>query len=60
MDTDTFIIHSKTEDVSEDIGDGVEKRYDTSNYAIERPLTSGKNTKVIGLVKNELRAKIVI
>ena len=59
MDTESFIIHSKTEDVYEDIANDVEKRYDTSNYAIERPLTTGKNRKVIGLVKNELRAKIM-
>ena len=42
MDTESFIIHSKTEDVYEDIANDVEKRYDTSNYAIERPLTTGK------------------
>ena len=59
MDTESFIIHSKTEDVYEDIANDVEKRYDTSNYAIERPLTTGKNRKVIGLVKNELRGKIM-
>ena len=33
MDTDTFIIHIKTEDVYyEDIENNVEKRFDTSNY----------------------------
>ena len=29
MDTDSFIIHIKTEDVYEDISDHVEKRFDT-------------------------------
>ena len=29
MDTDSFIIHIKTEDVYEDIADDVEKRFDT-------------------------------
>ena len=29
MDTDSFIIHIKTEDVYEDIADHVEKRFDT-------------------------------
>ena len=32
MDTDSFIIHIKAEDVYEDIRDDVEKIFDTSNY----------------------------
>ena len=32
MDTDSSIIHIKTEDVYENIADDVEKRFDTSNY----------------------------
>ena len=31
MDTDSFIIHIKTEDFYEDIADDFEKRFDTSN-----------------------------
>ena len=38
MDTDSFIIYTKTEDVYEDIADDVEKRYKTSNYEGNRPL----------------------
>ena len=38
MDRDSFIIDNKTEDVNKNIPDDVEKRSDTSNYAIERPL----------------------
>ena len=38
MDRDSFIIDNKTEDVNKNIADYVEKRSDTSNYAIERPL----------------------
>ena len=34
MDTDSFIMHIKTEDFYKDIADGVEKKYDTSNYII--------------------------
>ena len=51
MDTDRFVILTKTEDVYEDIADDVEKRFDTSNYGINRPLSTGK--KVIGLMKDE-------
>ena len=53
MDTDSFVIHIKTEDFYEDISDDVEKWFDTSNYSKDdnRPLPIGKNKKVIGLSK---------
>ena len=47
MDTDSFIISIKTEDFYEDIANDVEKRFDTSNYEVSRPLPKGKNKKVI-------------
>ena len=59
MDTDSFIIHIKTNDVYEDIGNDVIKRFDTSNYEVERPLPKGKNKKVIGLMKGELGGNIM-
>ena len=43
MDTDSFIMHVKTEDFYEDIANDAEKNYDTSNYTYERPLPIGKN-----------------
>ena len=43
MDTDSFIIHIKTENFYEDIADDVEKRFDTSNYYCNRPLPKEKN-----------------
>ena len=36
MDTDSFTIHIKTEDVYEDIEDDVEKRFHTLNYEVDR------------------------
>ena len=33
VDTDSFIIHIRTEDFYEDIADDVEKWFDTSNYS---------------------------
>ena len=60
MDTDSFIIYIKTEDVYENMADDVEKRFDTSNYKVNRPLPTGKNKKVIGLMKDELGGKIMI
>ena len=59
MDTDSFIMHIKTEDFYTDIANDVEKRFDTSNYEVNRPLPTGKNKKVIGLMKDELGGKIM-
>ena len=38
MDTNSFIIHIKTEEFYENIADNVEKRFDTSTYEVSRPL----------------------
>ena len=51
MNTDSFIIHIKTEDVYKDTADYSGKRFDESNYEVNRPLPKGKNKKVIGLMK---------
>ena len=59
MYTDSFIMHIKTEDFYKDIVDDVEKRFDTSNYEVNRPLTAGTNNKVIGLMKDELGGNIM-
>ena len=64
MDTDSFVMHIKTNDFYKD----VENRFDTSNYEVNtsetsalarRPLPTGKNKKVIGLMKDELGGKII-
>ena len=34
MDTNSFIMHIKTEDLYKDIADDVERMYDTSNYTV--------------------------
>ena len=59
MNADSFIMHIKTGDVYKDIANGVEGRFDTSNYEINRPLTSERNKKVIGLIKDKLEGKIM-
>ena len=59
MDADSFIMRIKTEDFFKDIANDVEKRFDTSNYEVNRPLPTGKNKKVIGLMKDELGGKIM-
>ena len=59
MATDSFIINIKTNDFYKDIANAVEKRFNTSNYEVNRPLPIGKNKKVIGLMKDELGGKII-
>ena len=58
MDTDSFIMNIK-KDFYEDIASDVENRFDTSNYEVNRQLPTGKNKKVIGLMKDELGEKII-
>ena len=59
MDTDNFITSIKTNDFYKDIANDVEKRIDTSNYELNAPLPTGKNKRVIGLMKDELGGKII-
>ena len=59
MDTDSFIVYIKTDDIYKDIAEDFETRFDTSNYELDRPLPKGNNEKIIGLVKNELGGKIM-
>ena len=47
MDTDSFIVYIKAEDIYLDITKDVETRFNTSNYELGRPLPKGKNKKVI-------------
>ena len=68
MDADSFIINIKTNDFYKDISNDVENRFGTSNYEVNtsetsalarRPLPTGKNKKIIGLMKDELGGKII-
>ena len=59
MDTDSFIVYRKTDDIYKDIARDVETRFNTSNYKLDRPLPKGENKKGIGLMKDELGRKIM-
>ena len=72
MDTDSFVMHIKTNDFYKEIANDVENRFDTSIYEVNmsettaepsalarRPLPTGKNKKIIGLMKDELGGKII-
>ena len=54
-----LIMHIKIENFYKDIINDIEKRFDTSNYEVIRPLPIGKNKKVIGLMKDKLGKKIM-
>ena len=58
MDTDSFIVHVKTNDIQKDIAEGVETR-STSNFEIDRPLPKQNKKNVVGLMKVELAEQIV-
>ena len=59
IDTDSFIVYIKKDNIYKDIAEDVETRFDTSNYELDRPLLRGKNKKAIGLIEDELGGKIM-
>ena len=59
MDMDSFVMSIKANGFYKDIVYDVEKRFDTSNYECNRPSPTGKNKKVIGLMKDKLGGKII-
>ena len=58
MDTVNFTYHVKRKDIYKDVGKGVETRLGTLNFELDRLLAKTKIKKVIGLMKDELEAKI--
>ena len=62
MDTDSFVIHIETEDVFTDFDKIVNEWLYTSAYDknINRPITTGRNKKIIGKFKDELNGLIII
>ena len=60
MDTDNFIVCRKTDNTCKDIEEDVKTTFDTSNYELDRPVSKGKNKKLIGLMKDELVGIIMI
>ena len=55
MDTDSFIVNVKTDDIYKDIAEDVEKRFNTSNYEKDRKFQDYENclnaTKIDGKLK---------
>ena len=42
MDTDSFLVYIKTDDIYKEIAEGVEKKFDTSDYELDRQIPNGK------------------
>ena len=59
MDTESFIVHVKTDDIYKNIPKDVETRFDTSTFELDRPLSKAKDKKVIWLMKVELGRQIM-
>ena len=43
MDTDSFIVHIKADDIYKEIAEDIETRFDILNYELDRPLHKRKN-----------------
>ena len=54
-----FFVHGKTDDIYKETAGDVEKRFDTSNYELSKPLPKEKKKKVVGLMKDELGGKSI-
>ena len=54
---DSFIVYIKTENISSDIVEDFEIKFDSLNYELNKPLPKGKNKKVIGIIKDESDGK---
>ena len=59
MHTDGFIVIIKTEKIYADIAKGVETRFYTSDYELDRSLLEGNNKKAIRLMKDEIVGKVM-
>ena len=59
MDLSNCIFHVRADNIYKDIVEDVEARFDASSYELERPLSKGKNKKIIGFNKRWIRQKIM-
>ena len=57
MDTDSFVVYIKTDNIYKDIAEDVETVFGTSNCELDTRLPEGKNKKIIRLMKDKIRQK---
>ena len=60
-DTDSLCYETQTDDFFKDISKDVDQKFDTSNYPKDHKsgIPTGKNKKVIGMMKDEAGGKII-
>ena len=60
-DTDSLCYETQTDDFFKDISKDVDQKFDTSNYPKDHKsgISTGKNKKVIGMMKDEAGGKII-
>ena len=51
MNTESFIVHVKIDDIFKNIEEDVETRFYTSNYELNRPLPKRRNENLSGFIK---------
>ena len=59
VDTDSFSVYIKIDDIYKDIAEDIKTSFDISNYELNRPLPKRKNKKFIDVMKDELGGKIM-
>ena len=59
METDTFALYIKIDDIYKDVAEDVETKFDISNQELDRPLPNGKNKKVIELMTKFVGLKVL-
>ena len=57
INTDSFIVYRKTENIYSDIAKDVKTGFDASIYELDRSLSAVKIKKIIGLIKDEIGEK---
>ena len=60
MNTGSFIVYVKIEDIYKGIAEDIKTRFDTSKFELGKPLPKEKNKNFFGLMKDELGGQIMV
>ena len=59
MDTDSFIVYVKADDIWKDIAEKIETRLKTSSFKLDRPLPKPKKKNVVRIMNAESDGKFM-
>ena len=59
VDTKSFIVYLKTDNIYNNIAEEIKKKFDTSNYELDRPLSKRKKEKSNWIGERWLSGKIM-